>query len=164
MKEKPKSQKGAPSLAREWKIVSIRESICPESMLKMENPQDAVNYWNAHVISATHFNPDCECMVVLVLNSQQRIRGHAIISIGTLNAVQARPREVFRLAVIAAADTVVLMHNHPSGEVVPSVGDKRLTKIMREAGEIIGIKIWGHIIVGHERYFSFHDSKLLYED
>jgi DNA repair protein RadC len=117
----------------------------------------STNYWNKHVIRAAHFSPDCECIAVLVLNTRHRIRGHTIISVGTLNEALACPREIYRIAVMAAAHSVILMHNHPSGEVEPSEADRRLTRKVKESGEILGIQL----IVGHQRYFSFRESGLV---
>ena len=145
---------------QEYKLVSLRECPCPESMAMMECPQDAVDYWNAHVTRAAHFNPDCECIAVLLLNTRKRIRGHTIVSVGTLNEAIAQPREIFRIAVMAAAHSIILMHNHPSGEPDPSEADRRLTRKVKESGEILSIPLCDHIIVGHQRYFSFRESGL----
>ena len=157
-KRAPRPKRRGP---QEWKLVSLRECPSPKSMTKMENPQDAVDYWNAHVIRAAHFNRDCECIAVLILNTRKRIRGHTIVSVGTLNEGIAHPREIYRLAVMAAAQTIILMHNHPSGEVEPSEADRRLTRKVKESGEILGIQLCDHIIVGHQRYFSFRESGLV---
>src|SRR5258706_6887799 len=97
----------------EWRIVSVREVLTPESMLHCETPEAAVRYWQANVATAQHFNADCECFAVLMLNVKRRIRGHHIVSIGSLTEAMAHPREVFRAAVISATHGVVLMHNHP---------------------------------------------------
>ncbi len=100
-----------PPGTHEWKVVSLRECPTPESMMVMNCPQDALNYWNRHVAGSPQFNPDCECVAVLVLNTKLRIKGHYIVSVGTLNEAMAYPREIFRIAIMAAAHAIVLMHN-----------------------------------------------------
>ncbi len=146
---------------KEWKVVSLRECPTPEEMMCVNQPSGALAYWQQHIATAPHFNPDCECVAVLLLNSRLRIKGHQIVSVGVLNEAMAHPREVFRLAVTASAYGIVLMHNHPSGEVDPSSADRALTKRVREAGEILRIEVHDHVIVGHQRYFSFRESGLM---
>ena len=124
-------------------------------------PLDAVEYWRAHITSAPHFTPDCECFVVLLLNVRLRIRGHHLVSIGSLTEAMACPREVFRAAVIGAAYGVVLMHNHPSGDPSPSEADIRMTKRLAEAGRILGMEVLDHIIVGNDRHSSLRETGVL---
>ena len=146
----------------EWRIVSVREVLTPESMLQCETPEAAVKYWQANVATAPHFNPECECFVVLMLNVKRRIRGHHLISIGMLNETMAHPREVFRAAVIGGAYAVVLMHNHPSGEPEPSAADLAMTKVLVNAGRILRIEVLDHVIVGQGRHSSLREAGFLH--
>jgi len=98
---------------------------------------------------------------VLMLNVRQRIRGHHLVSIGSLNETMAHPREVFRAAVIGAAYSVVLMHNHPSGDPSPSDADLRTTKRLAESGRILGIEVVDHVIVGSNRHLSLRETGIL---
>jgi len=148
-------------VTQEWKVVSLRECQTPESMMKMESPQDALNYWNRHIAISPQFNPDCEFVAVLVLNTKLRIKGHYIVSMGSLNESMAQPREIFRIAIMAAAHAIVLMHNHPSGETDPSSADRDVTRRIREAGELLRISLCDHVIVGHQRYFSFRECGIV---
>lgn len=127
----------------------------------ISRPCHAVDYWQRHIAASPSFNPDCECLAVLLLNTKLRIKGHHIVSVGTLNETVAHPRDVFRIAVMGAAYAIVLMHNHPSGETTPSNADCTLTKRIREAGEVLRIEVHDHVIVGHQRYFSFRESGLM---
>lgn len=103
-----------------------------------------------------------EVFWVLALNTQhQIIREPIIITIGTLDASLVHPREVFRPAILLGAASIILCHNHPSGEPTPSAEDKVVTKQLMEAGAIIGIPVLDHIVVGHGRYVSFVESGLL---
>lgn len=148
-------------LPTEWRIVSVREVLTPEAMHVCETPEAAVSYWRANVATAQHFNPDCECFVVLMLNVRRRIRGHHIVSIGSLCEAMAHPREVFRAAVIGAAHSVVLMHNHPSGDPEPSSADVRMTKRLAEAGQILCIDVLDHVIVGYSSHCSCREEGLM---
>jgi DNA repair protein RadC len=146
--------------AGEWKIVNVRET-CPPNLADCKVPSDAVAYWRSHVAKGQLFNPDVECFVVLLLNTKHRIRGHHLVSIGSLNETIAHPREVFRAAVIGAAYGVVLMHNHPSGDPNPSDADRRMTKALCESGQILRIAVMDHVVVGEEQHFSFREAGLL---
>jgi DNA repair protein RadC len=99
--------------------------------------------------------------VVLLLNTKHRIRGHHLVSIGSLNETVAHPREVFRAAVIGAAYGVVLMHNHPSGEPRPSEADKQMTRLLANAGQMLRIPVLDHVIIGSPDYFSFREAGIL---
>ena len=146
--------------AHEWKIVSVRET-APETLPVCDIPQQAVDYWRAHIATAAHFNPDVECLAVLLLNTKLRVRGHHLVSIGSLNETVAHPREVFRAAVIAAAYAVIVMHNHPSGDPTPSQADRQITRVLAEAGRILRVQVTDHIIVGHAKYCSFRETGLI---
>lgn len=154
--EPPRRRPARTKGAHEWKIVSVRET-APDELPCCVTPNDAVEYWRRHITSAPHFNPECECFVVLLLNVKRRIRGHHIVSIGSLNEAMAHPREVFRAAVIGAAHGVVLMHNHPSGDPSPSDADLRTTKRLVESGQILQIEVVDHVIVGHQQHCSFRE-------
>lgn len=146
--------------AHEWKIVAVRESPSPDELAHCDTPQQAVEYWLHHVATAPHFSAECECFAVLLLNIKKRVRGHHLVSIGMLNEAMAHPREVFRAAVIGGAHSVVLMHNHPSGESDPSNADRQMTKVLADSGRILRIEVVDHVIVGHGRYCSFREMGL----
>ncbi len=146
---------------QEWKMVSLRECPAPESMIMIDEPGKAAVYWRQHIATTAHFNAEVETVVVLMLNTKLRVKGHYLVSTGTLNEALVRPREVFRLAILAAANAIVLMHNHPSGETDPSSADRDVTRRIREAGHLLQIELCDHVIVGHQRHFSFRESGLL---
>ena len=75
--------------------------------------------------------------------------GHQFLTIGTLDTLLVHPREVFRLAIVAASAAIVLMHNPPSGDPTPSREDIDITKRLAEAGRILGIEVLDHVIVTH---------------
>lgn len=155
------SQERPLAIEQEWKVVALREQPAPEDMPLADCPAAAVSYWERLVATAPSYNPDCECAVVLVLNTRLRVRGHQVISVGNLNSSILMPREVFRAAIITDAHSVILMHNHPSGEVDPSDADRRITRRIRDAGEVLQIPLRDHVIIGHHRHFSFREAGLL---
>ena len=81
-----------------------------------------------------------------------------IIAIGAQNASIIHPREIFRSAILAGASSIILSHNHPSGSPDPSDEDRNSTRRLTEAGELLGMKILDHIIIGHGTYYSFADQ------
>lgn len=97
---------------------------------------------------------DREHMIVLLVNTKHRIVGINTVSIGTLSSTICLPREVFKPAILANAAAVLLAHNHPSGDPTPSPQDIELTKRIKDAGELLGIPLLDHIIIGEERHYS----------
>ena len=134
---------------QEWKLVSLRECPTPEEMQLCDTPERVASYWRTHVPTHPYFNPDCECFVVLLLNTRRKIKGHHLVSIGTLDTILIHPREVFRLAIVAAASAIVLVHNHPSGDPEPSEADVRVTRDLIRAGQLLKIEVCDHVIMGH---------------
>lgn len=147
---------------KEYKVVSLRECPTPHSMQMCDTPQKAVEYWDRHVKAHPHFNPECECFVVLLLNTRRRIKGHHLVSTGTLDQVVVHSREVFRAAVIAAASAIVIMHNHPSGEPQPSEADIKVTRDLIRAGQLMKIEVCDHVIVGTGSYLSLRELGYFY--
>jgi DNA repair protein RadC len=105
---------------------------------------------------------DKEHFVLLSLNNKNRINGFKVISTGSLTASLVHPREVYRAALAFCAAAVVFVHNHPAGDPAPSAEDIEITKRLKQAGDILGIRVLDHIVLGDaDRYFSFSDKGLL---
>ena len=102
-----------------------------------------------------------EVFKVLLLNRANRFIKEAFISEGTLDASVVHPRDVFREALLEPAAAIILIHNHPSGNPSPSDEDLRITKQLVEAGQLLGIKVYDHIILAGESYRSLADEGLL---
>lgn len=96
----------------------------------------------------------------LLLNTKNEIIGYETISIGTLNSSIVHPRDVFNRAIRKSSANLILVHNHPSGNPNPSSEDISVTKRLAEAGEIIGIKVLDHIIVGDSTFYSMKENNL----
>lgn len=102
-----------------------------------------------------------ECFILVMLDTRSRLIKCAEVSSGSLDASVVHPREVFKEAISASAASVILAHNHPSGNPEPSDDDIRLTKRLIEAGKIIDINVLDHIIIGAKEPFSMKGNKLI---
>lgn len=102
-----------------------------------------------------------EQFLTLHLDGKNRIICMDVVSIGSLNQSIVHPREVFKTACISNAAAIICVHQHPTGDPTPSSEDIAITRRLKEAGEIMGIKILDHIIVGDGEYLSFVERGLL---
>lgn len=102
-----------------------------------------------------------EYFLVLLLDGKNRIIKRVQVSEGTLNQSIVHPREVFSQAVKESAAALILVHNHPTGDPAPSNEDRAVTRRLQESGEVLGIKVLDHIIIGDGAYISFVESGLL---
>ena len=102
---------------------------------------------------------DREHFVVLLLDTQNQVIGIHTVTVGTHDASLVHPREVFKTAILANAASVLLAHNHPSGDPTPSAEDLMVTRQLNEAGITIGIEVLDHVVVGDiDRYYSFREA------
>lgn len=104
---------------------------------------------------------DREHFVVFSLDGKNRISSANIVAIGSLNQAIVHPREVFKSAILSNAAAILIAHNHPSGDPQPSAEDRAVTRRLKEGGELLGIKVLDHIVIGQPGYFSFVESGLL---
>ena len=98
---------------------------------------------------------------LMMLNTKNTLIRDSLIFRGTVNLSVASPREIFIEAVRYHAVSVILIHNHPSGDPSPSREDQRMTAQMKEAGALLGIRLLDHIIIGNQTYFSFKERGIL---
>ena len=99
-----------------------------------------------------------EEFLVLCLNTKNRLIGSQTVAQGSLSCAIVHPREVFSVAIMNRAASIIVAHNHPSGEPAPSDEDKELTKALVASGNMLGIPVNDHIIIGQGRYYSFKES------
>ena len=95
-----------------------------------------------------------EHFFALYLDGSHQVVSYSTISIGTANATTVHPREVFQRAILAGAVAIVVAHNHPSGNLAPSEADQVVTRRLRDAGEIVGIRLLDHLIINELAYRS----------
>jgi DNA repair protein RadC len=94
------------------------------------------------------------------LDVKSRVTLVELVSLGTLNASLVHPRETFRRAIIAGSASIIVAHNHPSGEVEPSDEDTKTTKLLFEAGQLLGITLNDHVIFANDGFFSFRENRV----
>lgn len=101
-----------------------------------------------------------EHFVCIMLDGQSKPTGYQVVSVGTINSSLVHPREVFAPAMVCHAASILIGHNHPSGDPRPSHEDREVTLRLREAGRILGIELVDHVIVGNgsDSYFSFREN------
>jgi DNA repair protein RadC len=99
---------------------------------------------------------------VLLLNTQHAVLRDVLVTRGTLDSSVVHPREVFRIAVAEGAAGVILVHNHPSGDPTPSAEDREVTRQLAGAGQVLGIGVLDHVVIGDARYVSFVEAGLLH--
>lgn len=102
-----------------------------------------------------------EVFIVILLDSKSCVISHQTVSIGTLSEALVHPREVFFPAIRQKASSLILVHNHPSGDPTPSTEDLQLTQVLLDAGRIIGIPVNDHIIIGEKTFISLRQKNLL---
>lgn len=140
-------------------IVELAKMIskpCFEENFTIKSPYDIYDYLIGDVqhLKQEHF-------IVVALNTKNNVLFKETVSIGSLDFSVAHPREVFRPLIKRAAFCCILSHNHPSGDPTPSIQDIEVTKRMVEAGELLGIKVLDHIVLGQGCYTSFKESGLI---
>jgi DNA repair protein RadC len=99
-----------------------------------------------------------ENFFVVLLDRRHRVLSLQIVGTGSVDAVAVHPREVFSPAIRDGAAAVVAAHNHPSGDPTPSAEDRLVTERLRQVGELVGIELLDHVVVGSDRYYSFADE------
>lgn len=119
---------------------------------KISSPGDAASYMMSMLRHETH-----EKFLIMMLNTKNYLTGVRQVSEGSLTSAIVHPRECFAPAIVAHAATIIAVHNHPSGDPAPSTEDRQLTDTLDNAGEIMGIPLMDHIIIGDGRYYSFRE-------
>jgi DNA repair protein RadC len=122
----------------------------------LSSPQEVASYLmpRLSLLAQEHF-------LTLHLNTKNRLLGTETVTIGTLDASLVHPREVFKTAIKRSAASIILVHNHPSGDPNPSTEDIEITRRLMEAGNLIGIEVLDHIIIGEHKYCSLKSLGLM---
>ena len=105
-------------------------------------------------------NTDREVFLAINFSSANTINSIHVVSIGSLDKTIVHPREVFKAAILSNSSTIALVHNHPSGTLIPSEEDILITKKLVKCGEILDIKVVDHIIVADDQHLSFAERKI----
>lgn len=143
--------------AKRVDIVSIK--MVKDSSIKYANRQ--INSPFDAFILLREFLEDCdrEKLMVVCLDTKNQPVNISVVSIGTLNSSLVHPREVFKTAILSNSNKIILAHNHPSQILKPSGEDKLSTDRIQTAGEILGIELMDHLIIGGGQYYSFKENQ-----
>ena len=136
--------------------VRIQYHRTDKPLVAIRSPQNVRDF----VLSVLPDNSREHC-VALFLDGSHAVSCYSLVSTGTANAAMISPRDIFQRAIAAGAVALVFSHNHPSGDVMPSEEDRRVTTRIQEVGELLGIKLLDHIIVSDEGFYSFKDKGYL---
>ncbi len=136
--------------------LGIRVASIKPNKYKVKNPWDIYKYY----MDSLRYQKQ-EIFKVVLLNTKNEIISDIDVSKGTLNSSLVHPREVFREAIKRSTNKIILMHNHPSGTIEPSKEDKNVTSRLIKCGELIGIEVIDHIIIGDGLYFSFKENMII---
>lgn len=127
-----------------------------KSQLRLNQPQSIAQYYMEQLR-----HEEQELMLCMMLDNGMHLLGDAILTKGTVNSTLITPREVFKEALRYHAVKLILIHNHPSGNPVPSSDDLAITERIRQAGEIVGIELLDHIVIGDHKYVSFREQGII---
>lgn len=125
--------------------IAVRRSLC--------TPKDA-----AALLQELLQDEPSEVFGMLCLTTKHRVIAYHEVSRGTLDSTLVHPREVFKAAVVANAAAIVIAHNHPSGDPTPTADDLAVTRRLVATGDLLGIAVLDHIVVGEGRYYSFKEG------
>ena len=120
-----------------------------DDKIQINNPKDAADFMMGKMEHLTQ-----EKFIALFLNSKNIIIKQKTIFMGTLNSAIVHPREIYSEAVKCASNAIIVLHNHPSGDTTPSLEDIKTTDRLRECGDILGIQLLDHVIIGDHTYLS----------
>jgi DNA repair protein RadC len=147
---------GDPILVREMDIIYRGSSSPLACVVSSKDVYAFMRVRGLHQEIVEHF-------IVLLVDARSRPIGWSTVAKGSVSECAVKPADAFRVAIHAAADRVIFVHNHPSGDPRPSAEDISLTTRLRQAGELLGIHVLDHVIVAGSEYFSFLDSGMMGE-
>lgn len=152
-----KYMKDRPAKRVDWVTVRlVKEKSVLYGRRKISTPKDAMELVNGFLEYC-----DREQLVVCSLDTKNQPTAMEVVSIGTVNSSLIHPREIFKTSIISNASSLIVFHNHPSGDPKPSEEDKNITIRLKEAGQILGIELLDHIIVADDKFCSLKEKGIL---
>ena len=145
--------------AKRISIVSIkmvREASVLYDIRKIDSPKDGAELGKKFLDDL-----DREQLIVCCLDTKNQPTAINVVSVGSLNTSIVHPREVFKPAILSNSASIILFHNHPSGDAEPSKEDISITERIKESGNILGIKLIDHIIIGNDSYCSLKERGIV---
>jgi DNA repair protein RadC len=141
-----------------WVTTRLLRESGPWYAATIRSPEDVARIVNEHMDLES---ADREYLIAIYLSQKNQVNAVQIVSIGSLNASVVHPREVFKTGLLTSAASIILVHNHPSGDPSPSPEDIQTTKRLKKAGDILGIEIIDHVIIGMEQHISMRARGLI---
>ncbi|MBO8161113.1 MAG: JAB domain-containing protein [Thermosipho sp. (in: Bacteria)] len=102
-----------------------------------------------------------EVLALVTLDTKLKVTGVFEVSRGSINSSIVHPREIFKRAMLVNASSIAILHNHPSGDPKPSKEDNKITRRLQEAGNLLGIELIDHVIIGDDSYFSYKEHGII---
>jgi len=141
-------------------IIKIGEKLTKEIVSK---PENVCKIFNEILNTENEVDRDKEHFWVMGLTARNSVKYIELVSLGILNASIVHPRETFRTAIMQGISSLILCHNHPSGDTMPSDDDNKLTKRLKDAGKILGIELLDHMIISDNSSYSFSSNHNIFE-
>jgi len=147
----------------EYKGYKVRTNLVIERQneykpLKFSNSAEVYNAFKKLGIS------DKERFYSVLMDTKNKVIGVDMVSQGAVDSSPIHPREVYKSALLSSASSVIFIHSHPSGDPEPSISDREITRQLKEAGELLGIEVLDHVIIGRGEYYSFADKDELWTE
>jgi DNA repair protein RadC len=120
---------------------------------KVSSPEEVFAHFKARFEGIKQEN-----FIILLLDSKNRIIKETTVFMGTLDSTLIHPREIFKIAIKESAASIILVHNHPSGDPAPSKEDLKITNVLSESGDMLNIKVLDHVIIGKDSFWSWKNS------
>ena len=150
---------------KEAKAISLLAAIELGKRLTLPNKDSKIKVTNAQILHEIFklkiLNLKQEKLFAVFLNTKNEIISYETIFIGTQNKSVVHPREIFHAAIKNSAVKIIILHNHPTGDVTPSIEDIQFTKNLIKTGELLQIPVLDHLIISEKDYFSFFDHHML---
>lgn len=137
-------------------IKMVKESSILYDIRRIQAPKDAVELGKRFLEES-----DREQLLVCCLDAKNQPTAINVVSVGNLNNSLVHPREVFKPAILSNSASIILFHNHPTGDPTPSKEDTNITERLKECGAILGIKLIDHIIIGDNSYYSLKENGII---
>ena len=131
-----------------------RHNLAKSNSIFIKSAKDVFELFSERLIDEKQ-----EMFIILMLNEKNKILGQEFISMGSSNATIVHPREIFRPAIKNSASRIILIHNHPTGDPTPSEADRNLTNKLVDTGELLGVSIIDHVIMGAGKWWSWREEK-----
>jgi DNA repair protein RadC len=129
------------------------------SKIQIENTPQVAKVFQDLLLLEDEIDQDKEHFYVMHLNVKSQVKMVELVQIGTLSSSLVHPRETFRRAVMQGSANIIVAHNHPSGDPEPSDQDTKVTKLLFEAGNILGITLLDHVIFTNQKFYSFSENQ-----